>query len=42
MAEQRTFPALHWSTTPITRLLGPMQEFVQRSPSGGGVLIVAT
>ncbi len=39
---QRTFPALHWSATPIARLLGPMQEFVQRSAAGGVVLIGAT
>ncbi len=42
MAQQRTLLAPHWSDTPIARLLGPMQEFVNRSASSGVVLILAT
>ncbi len=42
MAQQRTLLAPHWSDTRIARLLGPMQEFVNRSASGGIVLIGAT
>ena len=41
LAQERTLPASHWSVTPIARLIGPMQEFVQRSASGGLVLIGA-
>jgi len=35
-------PARHWSQTPIARLLGPMQEFVNRSAASGIVLLGAT
>ncbi|HEY0604325.1 MAG TPA: Na+/H+ antiporter NhaA [Herpetosiphonaceae bacterium] len=39
---QRNFLAPHWSVTPIARILGPMQKFINRSASSGIVLIVAT
>jgi Na+:H+ antiporter, NhaA family len=39
---QRNFLAPHWSVTPIARILGPMQQFVNRSASSGIVLIIAT
>lgn len=42
MTSKQTLLAPHWTTTSIARFLGPMQEFVQRSASGGIVLIVAT
>jgi NhaA family Na+:H+ antiporter len=32
----------HWSTTPLARVLAPMQEFIQQSQSGGIVLLVMT
>ncbi len=38
----RPIPAPHWSATPIARLLGPMQEFIHQSASGGIVLMVMT
>ncbi len=34
-------PAPHWSVTPIARILGPMQEFIHGSTSGGLVLLGA-
>ena len=34
--------ARHWSQTPIARVLGPMQEFVNRSAASGIVLLGAT
>ena len=34
--------ATHWSTTPLARILGPMQEFINQSQSGGIVLLVMT
>src|SRR5215208_982418 len=34
--------AVHWSTTPLAHVLGPMQEFIQQSQSGGIVLLVMT
>lgn len=42
MARPKMTLAPHWSDTPIARLLGPMQEFVQRSASSGLVLMIAT
>lgn len=35
-------PARHWTETPIARVLGPMQEFVNRSAASGIVLLGAT
>ncbi|MBC8074872.1 MAG: Na+/H+ antiporter NhaA [Chloroflexales bacterium] len=35
-------PALHWSHTPIGRVLRPMQEFVGRSESSGIILLFVT
>ncbi len=40
MNEKPQILAAHWSTTPLARVLGPMQEFVQQSQSGGIVLLV--
>jgi NhaA family Na+:H+ antiporter len=42
MAEGKFSLAPHWSATPIARVLGPMQEFVQHSASSGIVLMAAT
>jgi Na+:H+ antiporter, NhaA family len=42
MMAQRNFLAPHWSVTPIARILGPMQRFINRSASSGIVLIIAT
>jgi NhaA family Na+:H+ antiporter len=42
MGRIKLYPALHWSTTPIARVLRPIQEFMERSTSGGIVLIIAT
>lgn len=42
MARPKMMLAPHWSETPIARIIGPMQEFVQRSASSGLVLMVAT
>lgn len=39
---QRNFLAPHWSSTSIARVLGPMQQFINRSASSGIVLIIAT
>src|SRR5687767_1073684 len=39
---QRNFLAPHWSVTPIARILGPMQQFINRSASSGIVLLIAT
>ncbi len=35
------FPSLarHWSTTPIARILGPMQQFINREASSGIILL---
>ena len=41
MERSRMLPALHWSATPIARILGPMQMFVHRSASSGVVLMIA-
>jgi Na+:H+ antiporter, NhaA family len=32
----------HWSSTPLARILGPMQEFIHKSQSSGIVLLVVT
>lgn len=42
MANERSLLASHWSETSIARIIGPMQEFVQRSASSGVMLIIAT
>jgi len=42
MARQRFFLAPHWSETRLVVLLGPMQQFVNRSAASGIVLLVAT
>jgi NhaA family Na+:H+ antiporter len=42
MAQQRNFLAPHWSETSIARILGPMQQFVNRSASSGIILMLAT
>jgi len=42
MIQQKVPLAPHWSATPIARVLGPMQRFVNRSVSGGIVLVIAT
>ena len=34
--------AVHWSKTPLVRILGPMQEFIYQSQSSGIVLLVTT
>lgn len=42
MTKQRLTWAPHWSVTPIAKVLGPMQRFINRSASGGIVLLIAT
>ncbi|MEO7908012.1 MAG: Na+/H+ antiporter NhaA [Roseiflexaceae bacterium] len=42
MNEKPQILAAHWSATSLVRVLGPMQEFIQQSQSGGIVLLVAT
>lgn len=42
MGRLKLYPAPHWNTTPIARVLRPMQEFMERNTSGGIVLIIAT
>ena len=42
MSEKAPTLATHWSETPLARILGPMQEFIQRSQSGGIVLLATT
>ncbi len=42
MIQQKVPLAPHWSETRIARVLGPMQRFVNRSVSGGIVLVIAT
>jgi Na+:H+ antiporter, NhaA family len=39
MKEKPQILAAHWSTTPLARILGPMQEFIHQSQSGGIVLL---
>ena len=34
--------AVHWNTTPLARILGPMQEFIHQAQSSGIVLLVLT
>jgi len=41
MTRQTTFPAPHWSSSPVARVLRPIQEFTERSASGGLVLMAA-
>ncbi len=38
---QQPLPAADWRATPIARILGPMQEFIHASTSGGLVLLGA-
>jgi Na+/H+ antiporter NhaA len=38
--EKRQTRATRWSATPLARILGPMQEFIHQSQSGGIVLLV--
>lgn len=42
MNEKSPVLATHWSTTPLARILGPMQEFIHQSQSSGIVLLVMT
>lgn len=41
MNQQQRVPAPHWSATPIARVLGPMQEFVNKSASSGIILLLS-
>jgi NhaA family Na+:H+ antiporter len=41
MPGSTSFPARHWSSSPIARVLRPIQEFTERSASGGVVLMAA-
>ena len=34
--------AVHWNTTPLARILGPMQEFIHQSQSSGIILLIMT
>ncbi|CAN5661429.1 sodium/proton antiporter NhaA [soil metagenome] len=42
MKQKRSALAVHWNTTPLARILGPMQEFIQQSQSSGIILLIAT
>ncbi len=42
MKQKRSALAVHWNTTPLARILGPMQEFIQQSQASGIILLVAT
>jgi NhaA family Na+:H+ antiporter len=34
--------AVHWNTTPLAQILGPMQEFIRQSQSSGIILLLMT
>ncbi len=42
MAQKQPMLASHWSTTPIARILRPMQEFIQQEQSSGIILLGMT
>lgn len=42
MKTQPTALARHWSATPLGRILGPMQRFVQQEASSGIILLTCT
>ena len=42
MNQQNRVPALHWSATPLARVLGPMQEFINQEAASGIILLVVT
>ncbi len=42
MVRKKVMPATHWSTTPVARVLHPIQEFIHNSAAGGILLMIAT
>jgi NhaA family Na+:H+ antiporter len=42
MSQKSSRLAAHWSKTPLVRILGPMQEFIDHSQSSGIILLVMT
>lgn len=42
MSQRRSLLAPHWSTTPIARILQPMQEFIDHEQSSGIILLAMT
>ncbi|HEY9845007.1 MAG TPA: Na+/H+ antiporter NhaA, partial [Candidatus Caenarcaniphilales bacterium] len=41
MVRRKIYPSSHWSKTPLTHVLGPLQEFINRSASSAVVLMLA-